>query len=251
MKTKRTNRKAGQIFHSRALKKMSSKKQDHFHFPELSQYRNSIVGIEAILEEKLQENDKLFRGSLIKKKNILIDALEDISEISYGFGKQFQYAISFWRPSISEDLDRKLNATKSDLEKIQNQIDELRSTDSELDNMLFDLTNQIENVKNEILEYHDQNTKIKSNLFLNSDRFLNCRILSESISSLQDAYNNMLVHPSSSRYFSENQELADENEIQKKQLAKLHYEAGISNQISKRLKHLNKVKKEISIRPDD
>lgn len=225
-------------FHSRAIKKTRKKNVQQLHFEESSQFRNPIVGIEAVLDEKLKENEILYRGSSVKKKNLLIDALEDLSLINFGFSDQFKHVVSFWRKPISENMEIKLKISANDIEETQQQLDEMKTKNLELDDTISSLMDEINKVDQEINEIKLKSEQAKNKIFMNSDRFAKIRMIQDSISDVQNKYEQMFITPFKPKYFPENQKIAEENEEKKKTLLRLHYELRVSKQITNHLKSL-------------
>lgn len=229
---------AAPTFHSRAIKKARKENTQRFHFEESAKFRNPILGIEDALEEKLKKNEMLFRGSSSYKKNLLIDALEDLSLTNYGFADQFKYVISFWRKPISENMEIKLNVSDHDIEDAQKQLDELKAEDQELDISISNLIDEINQVDQEINDIKQKTEEAERKVFLNSNRFAKMRMTNDSITDVQNKYNQMFISPFKPKYFPENQKYAEENDQQIKNLARLHSELRISNQITNHLKSL-------------
>lgn len=230
-------------FHSRATKKAKERNIPHFHFEESTKFRNPILGIESALEEKLKENEMLFRGSSVKKKELLIDALEDLSLTNFGFSDQFKHVISYWRKPISENMEIKLRISSRDIESTQKQLDDLKAENHELDETISNLIDEISNIDQEINEIKKKSEEAKNKLFFNCNKFAKIRMTKDSITALQDEYDQMFIAPFKPKYFPENQEFGEENELQKKIAARLHREVQISNQITNHLKSMNGDKK--------
>ena len=225
-------------FHSRAIKKTRKKNVQQLHFEESSEFRNPIVGIEAALDEKLKENDILYRGSSVKKKNLLIDALEDLSLINFGFSDQFKHVVSFWRKPNSENMEIKLKISANDIEETQQQLDEMKAKNLELDDTISSLMDEINKVDQEINDIKQKTEEAERKVFLNSNRFAKMRMTNDSITDVQNKYNQMFISPFKPKYFPENQKYAEENDQQIKNLSRLHSELRISNQITNHLKSL-------------
>lgn len=230
-------------FHSRAVKKTKREDAQKLHFEESAKFRNPIVGIEASLDEKLKENELLFRGSSVKKKNLLIDALEDLSLTNFGFADQFKHVVSYWRKPSSENMELKLRISTHDIDESQKQLDEMKNKNQELDETISNLLDEIQKVDSEINEIKQKTEEAKKKILLNSNRFAQIRITQDTIADIQKKYDQMFITPFRPKIFPENKEMADENEEQKKILLRLNQEVRISNQITNHLKSLMKDQK--------
>ncbi|OHT11497.1 hypothetical protein TRFO_19036 [Tritrichomonas foetus] len=230
-------------FHSRALKKSRPTNSNKFHFEQTTQFKNPLLGIEVSLNEKLHENKRLFKDSVVRKKNFLIDALEDIALTNLGYQEQISQVVSFYRKPVSEDMETRLRSTKQDIEHAQDYLNGLKKEDLELDQTLKQLEEEIEKVEKETLDYQDKIDEVRKNIYSNVDLFARYRLIGDALKGLQADFNDMFVNAKPPKYYSENEEMGKDNENQRRNLARLKNELQITNQVSKRLKTIGKLEK--------
>lgn len=229
-------------FHSRAIKMASSRKIQKPHFEQAPTYRNQILGIERIMNDRLKENDELYNGSLDNKREILLDALEDVSNANLGFHEQLRRVISTWRKPYDR-VKTKKKTTDDGLKDYYTVMEQLRNLQSQLQeeqNLTGSIKEQIEFTAKTISSLEAQIEDETRTLFRESDIFARERQTSDVVLSLQKQFD-ALFTVTKEEEFPECAQLAKENEALRRELMKKKCELDIALQITKRLSIITKV----------
>lgn len=202
--------------------------------PRAETFKNPLLGIEVNLMQKLQEVDEQYHDTSYKKRNVLLDAIEDIANTKTGFRKQLLDVLKVWRPP---DTDKNLFKTPAlmDLMRTQKQLRNVASDHEKADNKIRHLKQEIQMTELEIDEYQQKISLLREKLKNKSDHFSLARHLNNSLVNLQDSFNNIFVMPKSKPSNDEFSNLLSENRQLRKDRERMLYELNICKQITKRM----------------
>ena len=238
-------------FHSRAFKKARIYRTQKYHFDSVLQYKNPILGVQVALEEKLNENKLIFHNSIARKKELLIDALEDLTLATNSYRNQIKQAIFFWRKPVDEDAEVRLRTTKQDIEVAQKHLDQMRQQYESMFQSVKEIEDEIKQVEDETLEYERKTEEAKKKIFMDLDSFAHERMIKDQLTDLQKQYDDMFNMRNASNYSPENQSLAEDNEKQRKIMERLRYEVEIAVRVSQRLRMVARAKNRNNNEDDD
>lgn len=208
------------------------------------QFKNPILGIEVNLIKQLQEVENEYHGASYKKKQILLDALEQVAQTNLGFKKQIMTAVNAWRKPVTDTtVDSDVTAI-TDLLRAQNDFKAVKEKYQNSQSKIQQLKQEIENTRAETDKIIEETKKMKEKLFQESDHFAKARKLNEELAELQKTFENMFKPKTEQTVSSEIAELQRENEALKKELVKKRFELELSTQISKRLRFIEERQKE-------
>lgn len=202
--------------------------------PSAETFKNPLLGIEVNLMQKLQEVDEQYHDASYKKRNVLLDAIEDIANSKTGFRKQFLDVLKIWKPPETGDNLFKTPALL-DLMKTQKELRNVASDHEKADNRIRYLKQEIQMTELEIDEYQQKIELLKEKLKDKSDHFALARQLNNSLISLQDSFNNIFVPQKTKQSNDEFSDLLNENRQLRKDRERMLYELNICKQITKRM----------------
>ncbi|EAY06820.1 hypothetical protein TVAG_313950 [Trichomonas vaginalis G3] len=204
----------------------------------IDQFKNPILGIEVNLIKQLQQVENEYHGSSYKKRQILLDALEQIAQTNLGFKKQIMTAVKAWRKPVDDtSADNDVTAI-TDLLRAQNEFKTVKEKYQNSKSKIQQLKDEIESTKAETDRIIEETQKMKQKLFLESDHFAKARKLTEELTQLQTTFDNMFKPKEEVQLTGNLADLSRENENLKKELVKMRFELELSSQISKRLRFI-------------
>lgn len=202
-------------------------------------FKNPIIGIQINLMRELQVLSSSYDFTSYKRKNIILDSIEQLANSGTGFHDQFMYALRYWRPNL-DTYPEELNV-KNDLDNVatlmKKQVD-LRQIAQQHANEELEIQNlqkQIEAIEQEKSQYKADIKQMKQKLQLESDNFSSARRLHEELEELQKEFDSIFQSEISISKNPEIQALEKDNENLSKYLEQLKYEIEIANSINRRI----------------
>lgn len=202
--------------------------------PGAETFKNPLLGIEVNLIQKMQEVDEQYHDTSYRKRNVLLDAIEDIANSKTGFRKQLLDALRIWRPPESNNNLFKTPALL-DLMRTQKQLRNVASDHEKADNKIRYLKQEIQMTELEVDEYQQKIELLKEKLKNKSDHFALARQLNNSLVNLQDSFNGIFTTQKAKPNSGEFDDLLKENRQLRKDRERMLYELNICKQITKRM----------------
>lgn len=202
--------------------------------PRAETFKNPLLGIEVNLIQKLQEVDEQYHDTSYKKRNVLLDAIEDIANSKTGFKKQLLDVLKIWKPPNTNTSLFKTPALM-DLMRTQKQLRNVASDHEKADNKIRYLKQEIQMAELEIDEYQQKIELLKEKLKNKSDHFALARQLNNSLVNLQESFNNIFIPQKIKQSNGEFDDLLKENRQLRKDRERMLYELNICKQITKRM----------------
>ena len=232
-------------FHSRSIRIASSRRVKRRNFEQATSYRNQILGIERFMTQRLEENKEIYNKLPELKREILIDALEDVAEVNLGFHDQIQRVIRTLRKTYDGELEREVKEYENESMQVSADLRDSKIEISEREAQNQDLEAQIQAVTKEIEDLENEIEQQKSYLYQESDLFARERDASSAIKKLQLDFEQMFEKAKKKEPSRDSDaiiEIENENRMLKKELDRKRYEVEIAAQITKRLMILTKHK---------
>ena len=230
-------------FHSRAIKRASSHRVKKPNFEQAASYRNQLLGIERLMARRLKDNEEFYRNSDERKRDILLDALEDVADANLGFEDQIRRVISTWRKPYTRDLEIELMESEHAKHIATENLQTLRTDEATKQAEIAELESEIADYETEISALEDAIREQRSRLFMASDLFARERVTSQQIRRLQFNFDDMFAKARETEVLDDTDELIQmkkDNAFLRKELARKQYEVEIAAQITKKLAMLTK-----------
>ena len=208
----------------------------------IEKFKNPILGIEINLMREIQEISSNFHSTSYKKRNLLLNALEDLANSGTGFQDQILYASYKWNPSQqalnrSSDEAAEVNAV-AELMKKQVEFRQVAQKHSEETLAVESLQKQIDTANEEISKYREGTKHFQSRLQNDSDHFASVRKLRDELISLQEDFEKIFSKEEKHEKNDEIAALEQENEELRQEIAKMKFELDITTQINRRITFL-------------
>lgn len=230
-------------FHSRAIKKATSHRVKKPNFEQAVNYKNQLLGIERLLGVRLKENEDFYRNSDDRKREILIDALEDIADTNLGFSDQLQQVIATWRKPYNPNMEQELIESEHQRSTAIESLCQLKSEAGSREAENHRLEDEIARCQDEIRALESAIDEYKTHLSMDSDLFSRERGTSDALQRLQADFDQMFEKVHEVDIQDDTDELIQmkkDNAILRKELSRKQYEVEITAQINKRLAILTK-----------
>lgn len=204
--------------------------------PRVESFKNPLLGIEVNLRKQLQEIEEKYHAASYHKRNILLDALEDIAESNQGFKSTILAQVRVYRPPpvIRPENDRTFNLTN--LIRSQNDFREVLADHSHSEIVVSDLEMQIKETNKQTEEYERKIQKLGTKLKNESDHFAINRKLNREMAILQHNFNDIFSYADAPIEHPEIEKLIQDNIALKKNYAKLTNELKICEGITRKMK---------------
>ncbi|OHT09895.1 hypothetical protein TRFO_04444 [Tritrichomonas foetus] len=202
--------------------------------PRAETFKNPLLGIEVNLRQKLNEVNEQYHDTSYRKRNILMDALEDIANSKTGFNKQILDVLSVWKPPPSDHETYRTTAL-ADLMRQQKELRKVASNHQQVDDNIRKMKQDIQMAYIEAEEYKEKIEDLKVVLMKQSDHFALARKLTSSLKELQESFNEIFTPPKEREDTEEVKNLLLESAQLRKDRTRMLYELNIAKQISKRL----------------
>lgn len=207
--------------------------------PHVGAFKNPFVGIEINLFKEIQDIESIHKPTSSRKKTVLLNALEDIANLDYGFQNQVFYALSQLRPKDDDD-DKDKNIFKitagKDLQNIKAECSELLQTKEKSGKCIADLQSKLKMIEEEKQQRLADITFMKEKLRFQNSRFSNFVNTKNEIEILQQAYDKIFETYDFDNEDPKITDLIRENDRLRTNLMKLRTEWDITMQITKRLR---------------
>jgi hypothetical protein len=205
--------KPAPTFHSRAIKKASHIRAQISHCEGLSRFRNPGVAIEMALEQELSKTNGQYIGSSHRRKNVLINALEDLAKLDdMAFSRSdIEKLIAQWRKPSIPLLFNMRQSGRSDCQRTKDSVNELREKLRQKKSALNDLMTTLDE-KDEIISDLEQKIEdARNRIFRESDMFAEFRGIAGQLDKLRNDRDKILGLHMEPDFRDEDRESMSEN----------------------------------------
>ena len=205
--------------------------------PRVDEFKNPLLGIEVNLRKRLEEIEGLYKDTSVQKRDILLDALEDVAATGLGFRKQIEGIVRYWRPPqpTREEVDmfhvttvKCVLRAQRDCEGAAERRDQKRARCEEMKAQLDEVEAANRALEDEIIELEH---KIRNE----SDHFAVARKVDRGIRELRQSFAEMFMRKMPRDEDQEMVDLAAENAQLKKDIARQRCELEICQKITEKL----------------
>lgn len=201
----------------------------------VEKFKNPLLGIEVNLRKKIHEVEAKYHQTSYHKRNVLLDALDDIAHIGMGFKRQLTSVVEQWRPPQHQDREVFETAALKDLMRAQRECREASNAKLQHQTRCEELREQIEDIQFATKKLQTKTAKMKGKLNDQSDHFAMARRLDKSLTELQAQFDSLFDPPKPSPIPDELRNLMMENDRLKKDVDRQRYELEICNQITRHM----------------
>ena len=201
------------------------------------EFKNPLLGIEVSLRKRLEEIAGLYKDTSVQKRDVLLDALEDVAATGLGFRKQIEGIVRYWRPPqpSREEVDmfhvttvKCVLRAQRDCEGAAEKRDQKRARCEEMKGQLDDVE-----AANKALE--DEISELEHRIRNESDHFAVARKVDREMRELRQSFAAMFMKRVPREEDQEIVDLAAENAQLKRDIARQRIELEICQKITEKL----------------
>jgi hypothetical protein len=204
--------------------------------PRAESFKNPLLGIEVNLLKQLQEVNARYFETSYHKRNVLLDALEDLASTGLGFQQQLRDLVRAWRPENCSNPTLFEATALKDLMHAQRVCRDAVGDKSAQEKRCQELTEEIRNTEAITMKYYNDIEQMKKRLHNESDHFALGRKLNRELGNLERDFMKMFSDSRKSRPASEMADLEAENARLRGQVYRQRYELEICEHISAHLR---------------
>ncbi|OHT13571.1 hypothetical protein TRFO_03327 [Tritrichomonas foetus] len=202
--------------------------------PAASAFKNPFFGLELNYLKQISDIESIHKPTSSRKKKVLLNVLEDIANIDYGFKNQVLYALNILKPPEKENDDLFEMTSARDIVNLRKEISEANENKKEAEDRVNKLKKRLERKEKKNQEMLDEIERMKGQLKDQNDRFAYFRKIKSEMKSLQAEYDKIFV-PEDEGDDERLKKLLQENNELRKNILKLRYELDIATQVTSRL----------------
>jgi hypothetical protein len=204
--------------------------------PRAESFKNPLLGIEVNLLKQIQAvNSKHFETSFFKR-NVLLDALDDIASTGLGFEDQLQEVVTKWRPPTATAPSAPESYPLSDLIRAHRVCREAIDEQALKHKRNQQIREEISKTEAITMHFYSDVEAMKKRLSQESDHFALPRKLNRALAELETDFVAMFSAVRIAKAKDELAELEAANATLRGQLYRQRYELEICEHISSRLR---------------
>jgi hypothetical protein len=219
-------------FHSRALKQTKTRTVEipPLHLTEAREYGNPLLGIEVSLGARLRQDKQLYHNSVDRRKELLLNALEDVANLNMGFKRDILDVIRCLRKPRRSTI-----SVRVEPEDEFPEVDDLAELKQLKEKIVRDMEAEIESLSSTVSELTAEFESLKTSLFLEPDIFAEPREVSTMLGDIQKAYDAMFRRKPGKSDDTDCRALSKDVNMLRREFAGRQVELHLAKQITKRL----------------
>jgi hypothetical protein len=204
------------------------------HVPPAESFKNLLLGIEVNLMKQIQQvNDQYYETSY-HKRNVLLDALEDIGGTGLGFERQIARVVCQWR-SVSGRGEVCETKPLTDLFSAQRSCRAAAETAAGAARNVAAIDDELREIEKETERYLRETERMQRQLNEQSDHFALARRLTRALAELQAAFAEMFENARKETEFEEVAGIAKENAELRRTLLEKQFQLEICSATTRRM----------------